>query len=176
MLSATNLDGPTFHTRSRTAQSDMTENNTSYPKTDTTTPDITKIRDHQMPCQNHLPKIDYKHYYRCREQIHSVSTSPSTYEMEKHLNMKLISFYTSKDYCTNITDSNQKLIALVIPKSWKYTVLVEAHGKLGHQGATHTNCLVKCQYYWKGMNKDIRKYIAYCTLYHREKAKVQSYP
>ena len=26
------------------------------------------------------------------------------------------------------------------------------------------------------MNKDIQKYIAYCTLCHREKAKVQSYP
>ena len=25
---------------------------------------------------------------------------------------------------------------LVIPKAWKYTVLVEAHDKLGHQGTT----------------------------------------
>ena len=28
----------------------------------------------------------------------------------------------------------------------------------------------------EGMNKDIRKYIANCTLCHREKAKVQAYP
>ena len=28
--------------------------------------------------------------------------------------------------------------ALVIPKAWKYTVLVEACDKLGHQGATQT--------------------------------------
>ena len=54
--------------------------------------------------------------------------------------------------------------------------LVEAHDKLGHQGTTCTYCLIKCQYYWKGMNKDIRKYIAYCTLCCREKAKVQAYP
>ena len=67
-------------------------------------------------------------------------------------------------------------MALVIPKTWKYTVLMEAHDKLGHQGATHTYCLIKCQYYLKGMNKDIRKYTANCTLCHREKAKVQSYP
>ena len=40
-------------------------------------------------------------------------------------------------------------------KSWKYTALMEAHDKLGHQGATHTYCLIKHQYYWKGMNKDI---------------------
>ena len=62
------------------------------------------------------------------------------------------------------------------PKAWKYTVLVEAHGKLSHQETTCTYCLIKCQYYWKGMNEDIRKYIANCTLCHREKTKVQVYP
>ena len=55
-------------------------------------------------------------------------------------------------------------------------VLVEAHDKLGHQGNSHTYCLIKRQHYWKGMNKDIRKYIANCILCHREKAKVQHYP
>ena len=39
-----------------------------------------------------------------------------------------------------------------------------------------TYCLIKHQYYWKGMNKDIRKYITQCALCHREKAKVQAYP
>ena len=70
-------------------------------------------------------------------------------------------------------DSGQRFLALVIPKSWKYTVLVGAHDKLGHQGNTHTYCFIKRQYYWKGMNKDIQKYIANC---HREKAKIQNYP
>ena len=56
------------------------------------------------------------------------------------------------------------------------TVFMEACNKLGHHGATHTYCLIKCQYYWKGMNKNIRKYIANLTLCCREKAKVQSYP
>ena len=55
-------------------------------------------------------------------------------------------------------------------------VLVEAHDKLGHQGNTCTYCLIKHQYCWKGMNKDIRKYIANCTLCHTEKVKVQNYP
>ena len=76
----------------------------------------------------------------------------------------------------HIMDSVQKFLDPVIPKSWKYTVLVEAHDKLGHQENTHTYCLIKCQYYWKGMNKDIRKYIVNCTLCHRDKAKVQAYP
>ena len=75
----------------------------------------------------------------------------------------------------HIMDSGQKFLALVIPKSWKYTVLVEAHNKLGHQGNTQTYCLIKRQYYWKGMKKDIQKYIANCTFCHRGKAKIQNY-
>ena len=63
----------------------------------------------------------------------------------------------------HVTDTGKKFPALVILKSWKYTVLVEAH-KLGHQGNSHTYCLIKRQYYRKGMNKDIRKYIANCVL------------
>ena len=74
----------------------------------------------------------------------------------------------------HITDDGKKFLDLVIPKSWKYTVLVETHDKLGHQGNSCTYCLIKCQYYWKGMNKDIQKYIANCVLCRREKAKQYS--
>ena len=70
----------------------------------------------------------------------------------------------------------KKFLALVIPKALEDTILVGAHDKHGHQGTTHTYSLIKCQYYWKGMNKDIRKYIANCTLCYREQAKVQAYP
>ena len=73
-------------------------------------------------------------------------------------------------------DASKKFLTLVIPKSWKYMLLVEAHDKLGHQGNSHTYCLIKCQYYWKGLNKDIQKYIANCVLCRREKTKVQQYP
>ena len=73
-------------------------------------------------------------------------------------------------------NSNKKFLALVIPKAWKYTILVEAHDKLCHQGTTCTYYLIKCQYYWKSMNKDIGKYIANCILSCRERAKVQAYP
>ena len=61
----------------------------------------------------------------------------------------------------HVTDTHQKFLALVIPKVWKYTVLLEVHDKLGHQGTTWTYCSIKHQYYWKGMNKDIR-----CALLH----------
>ena len=73
-------------------------------------------------------------------------------------------------------DTGKQFLTLVIPKSWKFTILEEAHDKLGHQGSNRTYCLIKQQYYWKGMNKDIRKYIANCILWRRDKAKVQQYP
>ena len=76
----------------------------------------------------------------------------------------------------HIMDSGKHFLSLVMQKSWKYTVLVEAHNKLGHQGNLCTYCLIKRQYYWKDMSKDIRKYITNYVLCQREKAKVQHYP
>ena len=43
----------------------------------------------------------------------------------------------------HIIDSGKQFLALIIPKSWKYTVLVETHDKLGHQGNSCTYCLIK---------------------------------
>ena len=73
-------------------------------------------------------------------------------------------------------DSKQRFLVLVTSRSWNFTVLIEAHDKLGHQGVSRTYHLVRCQYYWKGMNKDIHKYINNCLLYKREKARTQVYP
>ena len=54
----------------------------------------------------------------------------------------------SKDFCT-----------LVIAKAWNYTILVETHDKMGHQGNNRMYSLIKRQYYWKGMAKDVKDYI-----------------
>ena len=43
-------------------------------------------------------------------------------------------------------------------------VLVEAHDKLGHQGVNKTCHLIKWQYSWKDMNKDISKCTDNCAL------------
>ena len=59
-------------------------------------------KHHAQHC-SHSPKIDYKHYYICREQIHSVNASPSIYQMEKQPNMKLISSYTWMHYSINMS-------------------------------------------------------------------------
>ena len=53
-----------------------------------------------------------------------------------------------KDFCT-----------LVIPKAWRCTILVETHDKMGHQGNNRTYSLIKRQYYWKGMAKNVKDYI-----------------
>ena len=76
----------------------------------------------------------------------------------------------------HVMDSNQKFLALVITKFWCFTEFVEAHDKLGHQEVNRTHHPIKWQYYWKGMNKDICKYINNCASHKREKAKTQVYP
>ena len=135
MLSATNTDGPVFHTRSQTLQHFSLDTST-FCKQISKCLSNGKAPQHKTELFLHVRGLLYKH----------------------------------------VTDSNKKFLAFGIPKAWKNTVLVEAHNKLGHQGSTHNYCLIKCQYYWKGMKKDIRRYIANCTHCHREKAKVRAYP
>ena len=177
MLSTTDHDGPTFHTRSRTVQCNIREGLTLQPKTDTFTPYITKVTD--TPAATPKPLTEDRlqallqmqrmdPFYKCISKHLSNRKAPK-HETDLFLHIKGV-------LNKHVTDSNQKFSPLVIPKAWKYTVLMEAHDKLGHQGATHTYCLINCQYYWKGLNKDIRKYIANCTLCPRKKARVQFYP
>ena len=146
MLSATNHDGPTFHTRNRTAKSNMTKHLTPQPKPDTATLDITNITDipdampkpftkDRLQALQQMQRTDpfCKHISKCL----SNSKAPK-HEVDLFLHMKGLLY-------KHVMDSNWKFLALVLPKSWKYTVLVEAHDKLGHQGATCTYCLIKCQ-------------------------------
>ena len=94
----------------------------------------------------------------------------------KALNMKLISFYTIKDYCINMSQIQTRSSWLLSYQKCGENIQCLWKHMTNCFGVTHTYCIVKCQYYWKDMNKDIRKYIANCTLCCQEKAKVQSYP
>ena len=49
-------------------------------------------------------------------------------------------------------------------------ILVETHDKMGHQGNNRTYSLIKRQYYWKGMAKDVKDYIQRCPACRQEKA------
>ena len=42
----------------------------------------------------------------------------------------------------HVVDSNQRFLALAIPKSWHFTVIIEVHYKLGHQEINRTYCCV----------------------------------
>ena len=171
MLTASHSDGPTFNTRSCTQTT--SPNNISTPH-----PDVSPRISQEM---NPTPKpltVD-----RVEALLQMQRTNPFCKRISRRLlngkapQHELDTFTHMKGLLDkHITDSDKQFLALVIPKSWKYTVLVEAHTKLGHQGNSHTYCLIKRQYYWKGMNKDIRKYIANCILCQQEKAKVQQYP
>ena len=76
----------------------------------------------------------------------------------------------------HVMDSNQRFLTPVIPKSWHFTVFIEAHVKLGHQGVNRAYHLIKCHYYWKGMDKDNCKYINTFALCKREKDRTHVYP
>ena len=60
------------------------------------------------------------------------------------------------------SDHSEDFCALVIPKAWRYTILVETRDKMGHQGNNRTYSLIKQQYSWKGMAKDVKDYIQRC--------------
>ena len=168
MLSTTNLDGPAFNTRSRTAQCTSSENNTSW--SDAVTPDVidkpsTTPKSLTMDGLQALLKMQKTDPF-CKGISKQLSNGKAPkHEADLFLHVKGLLY-------KHVMDSNQKFLALVIPEAWKYTVLIDTHDKLAHQGATQTYCLIKHQYYSKGMNKDIRKYIAQCTLCCREKVKV----
>ena len=70
------------------------------------------------------------------------------------------------------SDHSKDFCALVIPKAGRYTILVETHDKMGHQGNNRTYSLIKRQYYWKGMAKDVKDYIQRCLACRQEKAQV----
>ena len=171
MLTASSTDGPAFHTRSHTQNTSSSTTSTPHPDTapqisqePTTAPKPLTV-DH-LEALLQMQKTDP--FCKCISKRLLNGKAPH-HEFDTFTHVKGLLY-------KHVTDAGKKFLTLVIPKSWKYTVLMEAHDKLGHQGNSCTYCLIKCQYYWKGMNKDIRKYIANCVLCQWEKAKVQQYP
>ena len=170
MLTVIQEDGPAFHTRSKMKQ-DSVHPNSSPPHIE---PDIPKDPS-PTPKSLSADKLDTLLQMQCMNPFcKCISKQLINGTAPKH---ETDTFTYSKGLLyKHITDSGKRFLGLVIPKSWRCTVLIEAHDKPGHQGNTHTYCLIKRQYYWKGMNKDICKYIAACALCHREKEKAQLYP
>ena len=158
MLTASLNDGPALHTRSYTQS---TSDSTSALPTDPTphisqeaTPTQKSLTSDHLDALLQMQRTDP--FCKCISKQLLNSKAPH-HEFDTFIHIKGLLY-------KHILDASKKFLTLVIPKSLKFTILVDAHDKLGHQGNNHTYCLIKCQYYWKGMNKDIRKYIANCIL------------
>ena len=170
MLTASSTDGAAFHTRSHTQNTLSSTTSTPHPDT---APQIsqeptTAPKPLTVDCLEALLQMQKTDpFCKCISKRLLNGKAPH-HEFDTFTHVKGLLY-------KHVMDSGKKFFTLVIPKSWKYTVIMEAHDKLGHQGNSCTYCLIKCQYYWKGMNKDIRKYIANCVLCQWEKAKVQQY-
>ena len=171
MLTVTHTDRLASNTRSHTKKDSSDITSTPHPNVSPSiSPDTTQIPKpltvDRLEALLQMQRTDPF----CRHiSKHSLNGKAPQHETDVFTHIKGLLY-------KHIMDSGKKFLALIIPKSWKYTVLVEAHNKLGHQGNSHTYCLIKRQYYLKVMNKDIRKYIANYVLCYREKAKVQHYP
>ena len=127
ILTASSTDGPAFHTRSHTQ-------NTPSSVTPTPQPD-TALKISQEPTT--IPKP------LTADHLEALLQMQKTDPFCKHISRRLLNGkapHHEFDTFTHIKgllykhvmDAGKKFLALVIPKSWKYTVLIEAHDKLGH--------------------------------------------
>ena len=143
MLTASSNDGPAFHTRHHTQH---TSDTTPTPHMDTT-PHISQeptttpkpITADHLDALLQMQRTDPFCKYISRRSLNGKAPH---HEFGTFTHVKGLLY-------KHIMDAGKKFLTLVIPKSGKYTILVEAYDKLGHQGNSHAYCLIKCQYYWK---------------------------
>ena len=137
MLTASINDGPAFHTRSHTQS---TSDSSSTPPV--------KPQLHISQDNNPTPLSLTANQWDALLQMQC--TDPCC----KHISKRLLNGkapHHKADTFTHIkgllykhmSDAGKQFLALVIPKSWKFTILVEAHDKLVHQGNNCTYCLIK---------------------------------
>ena len=149
MFTATNLDGPAFNTRSKTSQQSQTPKDTRPLNTPSilkpTTSDFTTVETtwditpKPLTADRHEALLQMQ---RMDPFCKYVSKWLSNGKAPQH-EADLFTHVKGLLY-KHIMDANQKFFALIIPKAWKYTILVEAHDTLRHQGVTCTYCLIKC--------------------------------
>ena len=120
MLSTTNHDESTLHTRSRTAQCNITEDLTLQSKTNTVTdtPDAMPkpLTEDRLQGQLQMQKTDP--FCKCISK-HLLNRKVPKHEADLFPHIKGLLY-------KHVMDSNQKFLALVMPKTWKYMVLMKA--------------------------------------------------
>ena len=148
MLTVTHTDGPAFNTRSYTQKNSLDTTSTPHPDVSpqisqeaTSTPKPLTVDRLEALLQMQRTDPFCKHISKCLFNGKAPQHEVDTFTHIKGLLYK------------HIMDSGKQFLALVIPKSWKYTVLVEAHDKLGHQGNSQTYSLIKRQILLEGNEK-----------------------
>ena len=138
MLSVTHTDRPAFNTRSHTQKNSPATTSTPHPDVSpqisqeaTSTPKPLTVDRLEALLQ--MQRTDP--FCKCIPKQLLNGKAPQ-HETDTFTHVKGLLY-------KHIMDSGKQFLALVIPKSWKYTVLVEAHDKLGHQGNSCTYCLIK---------------------------------
>ena len=132
MLTVSSNDGAAFHMRNCTQN---TSNTTSTSHMDTTPQIFHKSTTTPKPLTGeHLDALlqmqKTNPFCKCISKRLLNGKAPH-HEFDTFTHVKGLLY-------KHITDAGKKFLTLVIPKSWKYTVLVEAHDKLGHQGNSCT--------------------------------------
>ena len=148
MLTATNSDGPAFNTRSKTSHQGSTTVNTEFlstqPIKEPVTPDFTTVKTTQDVTPKPLTDDGHDALIQMQKMdpfCKHISKWLSNGKAPKH-EVDLFTQVKGLLY-KHVMDTNQKFMALIIPKALKYAVQAEAHEKLRHLGVTCTYCLIK---------------------------------
>ena len=103
---------------------------------------------------------------KCKQIIKQLHTRPESVHMHYQLKDNILHKY--------VTQYQQTHLAMVLPQALIPNIMKMAHDDLGHNGVTRTHMALKKLYYWKGMKKDINKYIRSCnTCQHRNQQVVK---
>ena len=137
MLTTSINDGPAFHTRSHThSTSDPTPIPPVIPQLHLTQDNNPTPKSLTADCRDALLQMQWTDLFcKCISKRLLNGKAPH-HEADTFTHIKGLLY-------KHVLDAGKQFLALVIPKSWKFTILVEAHDKLGHQENNSTYCLIK---------------------------------
>ena len=136
MLTASVDVGPAFHTRSHTNTSDSTSTPPVIPQPHISQDNNPTPKSLTADQQDALLQMQHTDpFCKCISKRLLNSKAP-------HHEANTFTYIQGLLY-KHVSGTGKQFLTLVIPKSWKFTILVEAHDKLGHQGNNRTYCLIK---------------------------------
>ena len=137
----------TKSTRINMVRAVTTRSRSRQPETDNETE---KLRPKETNSNNDTTKNDSPDNPRDTSIREMQSTDPFCRRIKKRLLNKTVPEHELKTFFIHkgllyqyASDHSKDFCTLVIPKAWKYTILVGTHDKMGHQGNNRTYSLIK---------------------------------